>query len=341
MKRIYGRIYGLHDPETGELRYIGQTRMSLQRRLQFHCAPSMLRGSDHKTHWILALKAKGLRPEIRWRVDASDQGDLNRLEIEHIAAAKAEGVRLTNTGPGGDSLGGEHYQRLAKMKRGVPRTPEERAKISAARKGQPSPMKGKEHSGETKAQISESRKGKSTGASHHQYNHDLTPEAVADHIRENHCTKTDAANYFGVSRAFINRRLDEARELGLVVPDLSFRTSWNAGKTLSKTHVERATAARTYHKGADRHMHRDIDLDAVVARLKAGEQQKDVAAELGITAKTLRAKLKAAGKPVPRKSIEIDLAAVQARLAAGEMQKDIAVDLGVSQALLSQRLRAA
>lgn len=33
-KSVYGRIYGLVDPRTGEVRYVGQTTQDLRDRLQ-------------------------------------------------------------------------------------------------------------------------------------------------------------------------------------------------------------------------------------------------------------------------------------------------------------------
>ena len=56
-------IYGLTDPRTGELRYIGKTKNSLKYRLMRHVRYRD-KGSVHKNSWIGLLERDGLRPEI-------------------------------------------------------------------------------------------------------------------------------------------------------------------------------------------------------------------------------------------------------------------------------------
>ena len=146
----YGVVYGLRDPLTGKLRYVGQTVLPLHRRLAAHCTPSSLSQVDHRANWIKSLVNQGLRPEIEGLASARSKEDLDELEIQVIAQARALGEKLTNLEPGGGTLSPEHYQRLGSQKRNVPRTPEVKAKISAAKKGKPSHMEGKTHSEEVK-----------------------------------------------------------------------------------------------------------------------------------------------------------------------------------------------
>lgn len=113
----FGRVYGLYDPATGELRYIGQTTTSLAKRLGGHLH---LNSQDHthKANWLRSLKCP---PDIRPLAEAASQEELDGLERLHIADARAAGARLLNVQEGGVSS---------------PMTPETRAKIGVANKGQ-------------------------------------------------------------------------------------------------------------------------------------------------------------------------------------------------------------
>lgn len=240
---IYGRIYGLHDPVTDELRYIGQTVVSLTRRLGMHCAPSVLAAErSHRAHWVEALLRQGLRPVIREIATASSKEELDLLEVEHIAMARACKVRLVNTEPGGATHSLEHYERLAAAKRGVPRTPEVRAKISAARKGQPSPKRGIPISEEQKAKVSASRKGQLLGSTHHQYRHDISTAFILQRLAEGR-TRVQVAAELGVSPTFIHRRLNQEGLKGSKRPKVK-RTAWNKGKPHSSEHVNNWKASR-------------------------------------------------------------------------------------------------
>jgi hypothetical protein len=54
-------IYALHDPETGELRYIGKTHNTLAMRISEHRC-NALRWRNHFYNWVRALRERGLRP---------------------------------------------------------------------------------------------------------------------------------------------------------------------------------------------------------------------------------------------------------------------------------------
>lgn len=252
-KNVHGVIYGLHDPETGELRYIGQTITTVKARLAVHVSPSQLKKHSYVARWLLGLVRRGLEPTWSVLAEASDQEELDRLEIKLIALARDEGVRLVNLSDGGGGRAGwatppevrekirrsnlgkphpkhtpewkalmsekmrgrntntpEHIERLRQMKIGVPRSEETRAKISEARKGIPSPMRGKHHTEETKAKVSASRKGKLTGDTHHQYDHDISTEWILAKLDEG-WTKVAIAKELGKSPTFVHRRVNQAR----------------------------------------------------------------------------------------------------------------------------------
>lgn len=92
-------IYGLFDPVTDELRYIGKANDSAQ-RLRGH-----LRDSKRKdlpiSRWIRKLSVSGSMPVVRVlsRVDASIWQETER---KAIAEARSSGIRLLNVADGGE-----------------------------------------------------------------------------------------------------------------------------------------------------------------------------------------------------------------------------------------------
>lgn len=174
----HGVIYGLHDPETGELRYIGQTTKAVVCRLSAHLAPSSLRRHSYLARWLLGLAKRGLSPTWSILVEAQDQAELDRLEVECIAQARSEGVRLVNLSDGGGGRAGyvpsaeerEKIRRSNLGKHSVPKTeaqkghmsklmagrntntPEHMSKLAAMKRGVP-------RSEATKVRISEAKKG--------------------------------------------------------------------------------------------------------------------------------------------------------------------------------------
>lgn len=99
-------VYGLFDPITGELRYVGQTRVSLAERLKQHIKHARLsKNPYHTQYWILSLLKENLRPEIDVLQECSDPDDLNWWERNQIAYWRGIGARLTNTLEGGTGPG--------------------------------------------------------------------------------------------------------------------------------------------------------------------------------------------------------------------------------------------
>jgi hypothetical protein len=190
----HGVVYGLHDPITGELRYIGQTITTVQQRLSVHLSPNSLRRHSYLARWLLGLTKRGMSPTWSVRAEAQDQAELDRLEVEHIARARAEGARLVNISDGGGGRAGyvpsaEEREKIAAAQRGVPRpkhteewkarmstlkagvntnTPEHMARLAEMKRGVP-------RSEETKVKISEAKKGQPSSFQGHEH----TEEAKA------------------------------------------------------------------------------------------------------------------------------------------------------------------
>lgn len=138
------KIYGLFDPETKELRYIGKTQARLSSRLAHH----IWRASNtHKKQWILKLLRSGQKPEIDIIEECETNEELIKAEMHHIAQFKSIGCRLVNHTEGGEGCIGYKHG------------PEAKRKMSERLKGRSSPMKGKGHLLETKLKITMTKTG--------------------------------------------------------------------------------------------------------------------------------------------------------------------------------------
>jgi hypothetical protein len=85
-------IYALTEPDTGEVRYIGQAR-HLWQRYAHHLLP--IQGTPAKVMWLHGLQRRGLFPSVRVleEVTAADVDERERWWIEH---SLAQGARLVN-----------------------------------------------------------------------------------------------------------------------------------------------------------------------------------------------------------------------------------------------------
>lgn len=134
-------IYGLIDPRTSMLRYVGQTT-DLTKRLSRHCHP---RNDDrsHRSCWLRGILASGRQP-IMVVLDVLDEVSTREaatvVECFWIASLRAAGADLVNDTDGGD--GGpvrrgqrntaEHNARIAATHRGKKASDETRAVLLAA-----------------------------------------------------------------------------------------------------------------------------------------------------------------------------------------------------------------
>jgi hypothetical protein len=91
-------IYALTEPDTGEVRYIGQAR-HLWRRYAHHLL--RIQGTPAKVAWLLGLQRRGLLPGVRVleQVTADDVDERERARL-----FKAHGIRLVEHFDAGDCL---------------------------------------------------------------------------------------------------------------------------------------------------------------------------------------------------------------------------------------------
>jgi uncharacterized protein (DUF433 family) len=312
-KNVYGIIYGLHDPRTGELRYVGKTTQPLQKRIQGHLyeAKSTHR---HVSHWLMKLAAENLSPTISVIANAFSEEELNQLEIRHIALARNAGLNLTNLTDGGEGASG------------FIRTPETCAKLSAANKG-------RRPSSETRAKISLSNKGNPLlqgprpslqASNHHQWRPDISSDHILKRLAEG-ATKQQIAKELGVSHTFVHRRLGVLRrEQG--------------------DHVGRNP------QYVDRQERPDVTTDVIVEHLKSGATKTEIARRLGVSIGLIHRRLSenadaqqyighVSGTQHYKFRSDVSTDQILALLETGHTKAEAARKLGVSPQFIHQRLK--
>lgn len=135
------KIYTLSDPITNEVRYIGQTVMSLKMRLGNHIRESRRPHNTHKLNWIRSLNKKGVKPQI----DLLEEGIWGETEIYWIAQFKQWGFRLVNSTEGGDGTirkkTEEEKRKISEAHMGKKLSEEHKKKLSEAKLGIPRPAR--------------------------------------------------------------------------------------------------------------------------------------------------------------------------------------------------------
>lgn len=174
-------IYGLTDPRTGEVRYVGKSATGMKRP-KLHGKPSCLaKDETHKANWIRSLLAQGIHYVVEVLQYVGSREELNSAERYWIREARNAGWKLTNHTDGGDGLSGatfsaEHRANISKANRGRKLTAEQKARCSvAARRRDPATgaarvhaaslaWKGSKHTEEAKKAIGAVHRGKVVSA---------------------------------------------------------------------------------------------------------------------------------------------------------------------------------
>lgn len=119
-------IYALTCPRCGAVRYVGKSTTGMVRTRQ-HLTPSMLAQRCYRTRWLRSLLAGGLKPGVTILEELVAVDGLAAAEVRWIAHGRAAGWPLTNGTDGGDGTPGSV------------RSPESRARMSAALSGRKKP----------------------------------------------------------------------------------------------------------------------------------------------------------------------------------------------------------
>lgn len=131
-------IYGLIDPRTGEVRYIGQTGKGLYRPKRHGTAAALRKDNTYRGKWIRKLAAEGVTYEVVI-LEVCTPETVHARERDWIAWGRHLGWRLTNLTDGGEGTAGLHLseerkKQIGEVHRGKTVGPEVRKKIGT---GQP------------------------------------------------------------------------------------------------------------------------------------------------------------------------------------------------------------
>lgn len=132
-------IYGLIDPVTRQLRYIGKSQRGLLRPQQ-HSMPSYLGGNTHKNNWVKSLLSMGTKPEIVIIQEFDSPDILSQAEIHWISYFRDLGCPLTNHCRGGNGFTGRHGEEARRKISEAGRRPMSQASkdnLSRLKKGVP------------------------------------------------------------------------------------------------------------------------------------------------------------------------------------------------------------
>lgn len=179
-------VYALIDPRNGNVRYIGKSSCGLRRPGQHAGRKHLERDPNkHKKHWIKQLINAGLKYSVAILYQSDVHAGLNEAEIFWIAEGRRRDWPLVNISEGGEGcriFGRKHtpeskakigvassrpkppkeQERLRNLRKGVPNTPEAKAKYRLTVKGRKRPP----FSEVWKRHMSESKKGKKLSPEH-------------------------------------------------------------------------------------------------------------------------------------------------------------------------------
>jgi uncharacterized protein (DUF433 family) len=328
---LYGIVYGLYDPRTGDLRYIGQTVRSLKGRLASHLSKANLESSQYSAKWISSLKKAGVTPTIYCLGEAYSRESLDELEIKLIAEARERGEKLTNLAPGGISssgykLGPEFGAKVSNKLRGRPKSPEHRLKLSEANKG-------KKLSAETKAKMSASMKG-------HPVSEDT--KAKQSSAKKGHEVSAETRAKMSKIKKGVPSKLRGHKYPPEIV--VKFSLCHRGILHTEETRKKMSAVHKGIFSGSKHPLYRsELPTDLIVNDLQSGMSRKQVAEKYGITSRLVARRLvqaKRAGIPnVPKSNRGIPTEMILQKLGDGLSKSQIAKDLGISVPLIYLRLR--
>lgn len=147
MKSGHYLIYGLVDPNSGQLRYIGKSSSGIYRAMRHSAKSELAKDRSYKGNWLRSLS---LKPKIVIIQDfKNDKNIIDCAEMFWINYFKNLGCPLTNLTNGGDGCVGRKMSdktknKISSAQKGKPRFSEEmKLHFSAIRKGRPPVNKGK------------------------------------------------------------------------------------------------------------------------------------------------------------------------------------------------------
>lgn len=136
-------IYGLIDPFTFKIRYIGKSIRPKERLMNELNEKSKC----YRSNWLQSLKKKGKKPFQVILQELNETDDWQKAERRWIYVARKYGWKLVNTTDGGDgvlNICGESKERMLRTWKGRKHRSESLLKLSIANKGVPHPESAKD-----------------------------------------------------------------------------------------------------------------------------------------------------------------------------------------------------
>lgn len=227
-------VYLLIDPRNGEIRYIGKSTRGLYRPLSHSRRGQLSRDKSHRGNWIRQLKAAGLEPKIFF-FEYETEEVLSSVERNLIAAARADGYKLTNKTDGGDGVAGhvhtdEERRKISQKLKGKPkteehrlrlrrpRTEEQKTRISEALRNLPVETRARITNGQLRAieKISEVQKRRRQRETKDRLRRRASDRPI---LTQNMLTWMEAADYLGIGYSSLRRLIEQ----GLLVQDWTGR----------------------------------------------------------------------------------------------------------------------
>lgn len=145
-------VYGLFDPDTDEIRYVGCCANGLGYRLTRH-----LYFAQTGKHWRISQWIRDLDFRIGVRVLAVDPPNPKVLELEWIHRLREQGTDLTNYVGGPTTETQKRAATAANNRRWA--DPDRRRRLAESNRRGETGFKGRRHSVETRGKISAAQKG--------------------------------------------------------------------------------------------------------------------------------------------------------------------------------------
>lgn len=282
-------VYGLVDPRTGELRYVGKTAVGVERRLRSHICRSNIASRRHSSRWIAGVVASGMSPEA-FEIERVQPGqDWADAEQFWIAYFRSIGARLTNLCDGGEGVRGyvfppERRVEQSERFRGRKFDDEWRSRISAAKKGVPGKPQSKEIVAARTAKAVATKLGKSKGRVHCRNGHPwLVGQKRCQQCRSDYFRKTYVPN--PMDREARARQLDAIRNTPSFRQNLSSAAKRRAMDPEYRRALSERASRLPRRKGADApNAKLDwVKVAEIRARSASGETRKSLADEFGVS----------------------------------------------------------
>ncbi len=100
-------IYGLYDPSTNILRYVGKT-LNPRARFNMHMSTELRRADTYKSRWIKKLLSNGYKPTMKV-LEITDEENWSNREFWWIDTLKSVDHPLVNTSVDGQGAGGVRW----------------------------------------------------------------------------------------------------------------------------------------------------------------------------------------------------------------------------------------